>query len=161
MGQRWPISVYLVFHSCWGLQPCWPKVSITKNYTSTLTFQQEEITYWTLFTQTFKGTYKAAPLPHLSLSEHITIVLKPAYRPCATVQKLVRVLPEGATSALQKRFAPLTAMFRQAATYNQHTDKQENIRKTLYCLFVQLVIILSISDLLDTFANNRFTHFSE
>ena len=77
-----------------------------------------------------KGAYKASPLPHIGLSDHITVMLIPAYRPrvkiTKPVRKQVRVWPEGATSALQDCFATTDwEMFKQAATYNSHTDINE------------------------------------
>ena len=57
-------------------------------------------------------------------------MLIPAYRPrvkiTKPVRKQVRVWPEGATSALQDCFATTDwEMFKQAATYNSHTDINE------------------------------------
>ena len=39
-----------------------------------------------------KGAYKASPLPHIGLSDHITVMLKPAYRPRVKVEKTVKKL---------------------------------------------------------------------
>lgn len=51
-----------------------------------------------------RGADKASPLPHLGASEHITVMLMPAYRPKVKVtrpaKKQVRVRPEGVSSAL-------------------------------------------------------------
>ena len=33
-----------------------------------------------------KGAYKASPLPHIGLSDHITVMLMPAYRPRVKVE---------------------------------------------------------------------------
>ena len=79
---------------------------------------------------THKGAYKASPLPHIGLSDHITVMLIPAYRPrvkvTKPVQKQVRVWPEGASSALQDCFDTTDwEMFKQAATHNNLTDIQE------------------------------------
>jgi len=76
---------------------------------------------------THKGAYKASPLPHIGLSDHITVMLMPAYRPrvkaSRPVLKQVRVWPEGASCALQDCFDSTDwGMFKQAATYNDHTD---------------------------------------
>lgn len=79
---------------------------------------------------THKGAYKAVPLPHLGLSDHITVMLMPAYRQrvkaIKPVRKQVRVWPEGATSALQDCFEKTDwGMFKDAATYNNQTDIEE------------------------------------
>ncbi|KAL0175804.1 hypothetical protein M9458_028134 [Cirrhinus mrigala] len=79
---------------------------------------------------TQKGAYKAFPLPHLGASDHITVMLMPAYRPLVKVTKPVRkqiqVWPEGSSEALQDCFDTTDwSMFKQAATYNNTTDLQE------------------------------------
>ena len=67
-----------------------------------------------------KGAYKASPLPHIGLSDHLTVLLEPAYRP--------RVWSEDSTAALRDCFDTTDwDMFKQAATYNHHTDIQEYI----------------------------------
>lgn len=70
------------------------------------------------------------PLPHLGASDHITVMLMPAYRPLVKVAKPVRkqilVWPEGSSEALQDCFSTTDwNMFKQAATYNNTTDLQE------------------------------------
>ncbi|KAL0148289.1 hypothetical protein M9458_056435, partial [Cirrhinus mrigala] len=79
---------------------------------------------------TQKGAYKAFPLPHLGASDHITVMLMPAYRPLVKVTKPVRkqiqAWPEGSSEALQDCFDTTDwSMFKQAATYNNTTDLQE------------------------------------
>lgn len=73
-----------------------------------------------------KGAYKATPLPHIGVSDHINIMLMQVYRQsmkvAKPVRKQIRVWPEGACSALQDCFAITDwEMFKQAATYNNHT----------------------------------------
>ncbi|KAI2651673.1 hypothetical protein H4Q32_019814 [Labeo rohita] len=83
-----------------------------------------------LMATTGRGAYKAFPLPHLGASDHITVMLMPAYRPLVKVTKPVRkriqVWPEGSSEALQDCFDTTDwSMFKQAATYNNTTDLQE------------------------------------
>ncbi len=51
---------------------------------------------------TVKNAYKAVPRPHLGYSDHISVMLIPAYRPllklAKPVQKLITIWPENATS---------------------------------------------------------------
>ncbi|KAK3545787.1 hypothetical protein QTP70_012756 [Hemibagrus guttatus] len=70
--------------------------------------------------------YRAVPRPHLGYSDHISVMLIPAYRPLIRrfkpVVKLVKTWPEGAVSALQDCFECTDwDMFREAAT----TDLEE------------------------------------
>ncbi|KAL0195129.1 hypothetical protein M9458_008701, partial [Cirrhinus mrigala] len=79
---------------------------------------------------TQKGAYKALPLPHLGASDHIIVMLMPAYRPLVKVTKPIRkqiqVWLEGSSEALQDCFDTTDwSMFKQAATYNNTTDLQE------------------------------------
>ncbi|XP_058650447.1 uncharacterized protein LOC131551470 [Onychostoma macrolepis] len=79
---------------------------------------------------TVKSAYKAEPRPHLGYSDHISVMLIPAYRPllklAKPVLKQITVWPENATSALQDCFQDTDwNMFKEAATYNNHTDLQE------------------------------------
>ncbi len=79
---------------------------------------------------TVKNAYKAVPRPHLGYSDHISVMLIPAYRPllklAKPVQKLMTIWPENATSTLQDCFQCTDwNMFKEAATYNNHTDLQE------------------------------------
>ncbi len=79
---------------------------------------------------TVKYAFKAEPRPHLGYSDHISVMLTPAYRPllklAKPVQKQITVWPDNATSALQDCFQDTDwNMFKEAATYNNHTDLQE------------------------------------
>ncbi len=79
---------------------------------------------------TVKNAYKVVPRPHLGYSDHISVMLIPAYRPllklAKPVQKLITIWPENATSTLQDCFQCTDwNMFKEAATYNNHTDLQE------------------------------------
>ncbi len=79
---------------------------------------------------TVKNAYKAEPCPHLGYSDHIAVMLIPAYRPllklAKPVQKQITVWPDNATSALQDYFQNTEwNMFKETATYNNHTDLQE------------------------------------
>ncbi len=79
---------------------------------------------------TQRGAYKSLPLPHLDTSDHITVMLIPAYSPIVKVtkpvHKQIQVWPEGSSEALQDCFNTTDwNMFKQAATYNNTTDLQE------------------------------------
>lgn len=68
-----------------------------------------------------RGVYRVAPRPHLSASDHISLLLAPAYRPVAksknTVTKTVSVWPGSAVPMLQDCFQTTDwQMFREAAT---------------------------------------------
>ncbi len=57
---------------------------------------------------TEKNAYKAVPPPHLGYSDHISVMLIPAYRPLLNspnrFQKLITIWPDNATSTLQDCF---------------------------------------------------------
>ncbi len=79
---------------------------------------------------TEKYAYKSVPRPHLGHSDHISVMLIPAYRPllklAKPVQKLITIWPDDATSTLQDCFQCTDwNMFKDAATYNNHKDLQE------------------------------------
>nr|XP_043882686.1 uncharacterized protein LOC122769872 [Solea senegalensis] len=74
--------------------------------------------------------FRATPRPFLGSSDHLSVMLLPAYQPLVTREKpavkKVRVWPEGAMSALQDCFECTDwDMFREAATDSQHTDVEE------------------------------------
>ncbi|XP_061896568.1 uncharacterized protein LOC133645727 [Entelurus aequoreus] len=77
-----------------------------------------------------KHAFKAAPRPHLGSSDHLSMMLIPAYKPLlirkqATV-KQVRTWPEGAMEALQNCFESTDwNMFKAAATNNHNTCVEE------------------------------------
>uniref|UniRef100_A0A1A8ATP4 Reverse transcriptase domain-containing protein n=1 Tax=Nothobranchius furzeri TaxID=105023 RepID=A0A1A8ATP4_NOTFU len=76
------------------------------------------------------GAYRAEPRPHLGYSDHISVMLIPAYRPLVKRAKPVlrkaKTWPAGATSALQDCFECTDwNMFREAATYGDSTDLEE------------------------------------
>ncbi len=82
---------------------------------------------------TVKNAYKAVPRPHLGYSDNISVMLIPAYRPllklAKPVQKLITIWPENATSTLQDCFQCTDwNMFKEAATYNNHTDLQSTLK---------------------------------
>ena len=65
-----------------------------------------------------KGPYKASTLPHIGLSDHITVMLMPVYRPRVkvekTVCKVIPVWPEGSRAALKDCLATTDwGMFKQ------------------------------------------------
>lgn len=85
---------------------------------------------------TLKRAYKASPLPHLGSSDHISVMLIPAYRPrvklVRPVKKQVRVWSEESISAPQDCMEITDwNIFREAATLNDHTDLQEYTKTVL------------------------------
>ena len=77
-----------------------------------------------------KEAYRAVPHPHLGSSDHLSVMLMPAYRPLLTRSKpsvkQIRTWPEGATSALQDCFDCTDwTVFKEAATSNQHVNLTE------------------------------------
>ncbi len=79
---------------------------------------------------TENNAYKSVPRPHLGHSDHISVMLIPEYRPllklAKPVQKLITIWPDDATSTLQDCFQCTDwNIFKEAATYNNHTDLQE------------------------------------
>ncbi|KAK1805357.1 hypothetical protein P4O66_019188 [Electrophorus voltai] len=67
------------------------------------------------------GAYRAEPRPHLGYSDHMSVMLIPAYRPIVRrskpLLKQVRTWPAGAISALQDCFEQTTWItFKEAAT---------------------------------------------
>ncbi|XP_053702104.1 uncharacterized protein LOC128747907 [Synchiropus splendidus] len=78
-----------------------------------------------------KKAYRAVPRPHLGSSDHLSVLLVPAYQPLLMREKpavrTVRVWPEGTISALQDCFERTDwSMFKDAATdCNQQTDVGE------------------------------------
>ncbi|KAI3358154.1 hypothetical protein L3Q82_003151 [Scortum barcoo] len=90
----------------------------------------EGTTPWTLFTLSTKEHTRPPPSPHIGASDHLTIMLMPAYRQrvkvIKPVLKEVRVWPQEATSALQDCFGTTDwEMFKEAATYNNLIDVEE------------------------------------
>lgn len=77
-----------------------------------------------------KNAFKAAPRPHLGSSDHLSVMLIPAYKPLLIREKptvrQVRVWPEGAMEALQDCFECTEwDMFKKAATFSDHINMDE------------------------------------
>lgn len=77
-----------------------------------------------------KNAYKAAPLPHIYSSDHLTVMLTPAYRPRARQEpaalKDIRVWPQEAVPALQGCFGCTQwSIFKDAASSGDYIDLQE------------------------------------
>ncbi|KAI3362499.1 hypothetical protein L3Q82_012792 [Scortum barcoo] len=77
-----------------------------------------------------KDAFKAAPRPHIGSSDHLSVMLIPAYKPLLIWEKptirQVRKWSEGAMEALQDCFECTDwDMFKEAATYNNQTDIDE------------------------------------
>ena len=81
---------------------------------------------------TMKDAFGAAPSPHLGSSDHLSVVLIPAYKPLLvrgkpTVRQ-VRVWSEGTMEAQQDCFECTDwDMFKAAATYNNHINIDEYV----------------------------------
>lgn len=77
-----------------------------------------------------KRAFRAVPHPHLGSSDHLSVMLIPAYRPLLTrskpAVKQIRAWPEGATAALQDCFENTDwSVYSEAATTNQHVSLTE------------------------------------
>ncbi len=108
---------------------------------------------------TVKNAYKAVPRPHLGYSDHISVMLIPAYRPLLKltkpVQKLITIWPENATSTLQDCFQCTDwNMFKEAATYNNHTDLQE-YTETVTAYIKKCMDDLTVTKTITTRANQK------
>ncbi|XP_049574584.1 uncharacterized protein [Syngnathus scovelli] len=91
-----------------------------------------------------KGAFKATHLPHLGLSDHLTVLLLPAYRHLVKasrpVRRQVRVWPEGASDALRDCFDTTDwDLFKRAATYNDWTKRKQRNTFCMDCLMLQQV----------------------
>ncbi len=108
---------------------------------------------------TVKNAYKAVPRPHLGYSDHISVMLIPAYRPllklAKPVQKLITIWPENATSSLQDCFQCTDwNMFKEAATYNNHTDLQE-YTETVTAYIKKCMDDVTVTKTITTHANQK------
>ncbi len=108
---------------------------------------------------TVKNAYKAEPRPHLGYSDHISVMLTPAYRPllklAKPVQKQITVWPDNATSALQDCFQDTDwNMFKEAATYNNHTDLQE-YTETVTAYIKNCIDDVTVTKTITTRANRK------
>ncbi len=108
---------------------------------------------------TGKNAYKAVPRPHLGYSDHISVMLIPAYRPLLKltkpVQKLITIWPENATSTVQDCFQCTDwNMFKEADTYNNHTDLQEYI-ETVTAYIKKCMDDVTVTKTITTRANQK------
>ncbi|KAL0195209.1 hypothetical protein M9458_008781, partial [Cirrhinus mrigala] len=108
---------------------------------------------------TNKNAYRAEPRPHLGYSDHISVMLIPAYRPLLKltkpVQKQITVWPDNATSALQDCFQDTDwNMFKEAATYNNHTDLQE-YTETVTAYIKKCIDDVTVTKTITTRANQK------
>ncbi len=108
---------------------------------------------------TVKHAYKAETRPHLGYSDHISVMLIPAYRPLLKfvkpVQKQITVWPDNATSALQDCFQDTDwNMSKEAATYNNHTDLQE-YTETVTAYIKNCIDDVAVTKTITTCANQK------
>ncbi len=108
---------------------------------------------------TQRGAYKALPLPHLGASDHITVMLMPAYRPLVKaikpVHKQIQVWPEGSSEALQDCFDTTDwDMFKQAATYNNTTYLQE-YSETVTAYITKCIDDVTVTKTITVWANQK------
>lgn len=79
-----------------------------------------------------RGIYRAAPHPHLGSSDHISIMLVPAYCPVVksmrATQKTITVWPTEAVSMLQDCFETTEWQFKEAATKGDTVNLEENTK---------------------------------
>ncbi|KAK1904684.1 Proteinase R [Dissostichus eleginoides] len=73
-----------------------------------------------------KHAYRAVPLPHLGLSDHLSLLLIPAYTPLRSktkpVVKYIRTWPEGALSLLQDCFEHTVWDIFEQSNLEEHTE---------------------------------------
>ncbi len=78
---------------------------------------------------TEKNAYKAVPPPHLGYSDHISVMLIPAYRPLLNSPNRFKNSSQFGQIMLPQHyrtvFSAQTGTYKEAATYNNHTDLQE------------------------------------
>ncbi len=108
---------------------------------------------------TEKKAYKSELRPHLGYSDHIPVLLIPAYRPllklAKLVQKQITVWPDNATSALQDCFQDTDwNMFKEVATYNNHTDLQE-YTETVTAYIKKCIDDVTVTKTINTRANQK------
>ncbi len=106
-----------------------------------------------------KNAYIAELRPHLRYSDHISVMLIPAYRPllklAKPVQKQITVWPDNATSALQDCFQDTDwYMFKETATYNNHTDLQE-YTETVTAYIKNCIDDVTVTKTITTRANQK------
>lgn len=77
-----------------------------------------------------KQAYRAVPLPHLGMSDHLSLLLAPAYTPLRKkskpATKNIQIWPEGALSQLQDCFE------RTEWSIFDHLDLQEHTETVLF-----------------------------
>ncbi|KAK2878201.1 hypothetical protein Q8A73_012383 [Channa argus] len=105
------------------------------------------------------GAYRAEPRPHLGYSDHISVMLIPAYRPLVRRSKpflkQVKTWPAGATSALQDCFECTDwDMFREAAT-NGDSINLEEYTSTVTSYISKCVDDVTISKTITTRSNRK------
>ncbi|KAI3352042.1 hypothetical protein L3Q82_020854 [Scortum barcoo] len=93
-------------------------------------YQHGEITRWTVFTPTNETHTEPSPTPTWAFSDHISIMLLPAYRPllrCHTPkQRTITVWPSDAVPALQDCFQRTDwQIFREAAACEGEVDLED------------------------------------
>ncbi len=108
---------------------------------------------------TGKNAYEPEPRPHLGYSDHISVMLIPAYRPllklAKPVQKLITIWPNDATSTLQDCFQCTDwNMFKEAATYNNHTDLHE-YTETVTAYIKKCIDDVTVTKTITTRANQK------
>ncbi len=108
---------------------------------------------------TEKNVYKTVPRPHLGHSDHISVMLIPAYRPLLKLAKpvqkthhnLARWCYLDTTGLLQ---CTDWNMFKEAATYNNHTDLQE-YTETVTAYIKKCIDDVTVTKIITTIANQK------
>ncbi len=123
------------------------------------TLQQGETTHWTLFIQQWNTHTKLNPSLTSGTLTTSLLMLTPAYRPllklAKPVQKQITVWPENATSALQDCFQDTDwNMFKEAATYNNHTDLQD-YTETVTAYIKNCIDDMTVTKIITTCANQK------
>ncbi|KAI5621007.1 hypothetical protein C0J50_19433 [Silurus asotus] len=106
-----------------------------------------------------RGAYRAKPRPHLGYSDHISVMLIPAYRPLSRcsrpAQKQVRTWPAGSMSALQDCFECTDwDMFREASTIGDFINLEE-YTSTVTSYIGKCIDDVTISKTITTCSNQK------
>ncbi len=106
---------------------------------------------------TQRGAYKA--LPHLGASDHITVMLMPAYRPLVKVIKPTHKTDSSVAGRVVRGTQDCFEttdwnMFKQAATYNNTTDLQEYI-ETVTAYITKCIDDVTVTKTITVRANQK------
>lgn len=104
-------------------------------------------------------SYKAAPLPYLGHSDHLSLFLLPKYsaliKHVKPTVRTVKVWPEGADPAYQQRFENTDwRVFATEATHDSHTDIDSYAPFVLDCINSNINSVTTLKQI-TTFPNQK------